>query len=344
MKVLVTGGAGFIGSHTVVELQQAGYDVVAIDNFENSSKEVFQSIQQISGKPFIGIEADIRDKNKLNEVFTAYPDIEAVIHFAAYKAVGESVENPLAYYENNVGGTVNLLEAMRNHSVKHLVFSSSCTVYGDVPAEALPITESSPVVKANSPYGNTKKVCEELLFDVSKSSEVKIVALRYFNPIGAHDSALIGELPNGVPNNLIPFVTQTAIGIREKLTVFGNDYPTRDGSCIRDFIHVVDLAKAHVKAITYLANTKRKFEVFNVGTGNGNTVLEVITAFEKVSGRKLNYQIGGRREGDVVQIFASCDKAEQELGWKAERTLENALETAWKWELHLADVKKNQTN
>lgn len=335
MKVLVTGGAGFIGSHTVVELQQAGYEVVAIDNFENSSQQVVDHIRQITGRPFDFIEADIRDKNTLDQVFSKHPGIKAVIHFAAYKAVGESVEKPLAYYENNVGGTVNLVEAMQKHEVPNLVFSSSCTVYGDVSADALPITENSPVVKANSPYGNTKKICEELLYDVSKSSETRIVALRYFNPIGAHDSALIGELPNGVPNNLIPFITQTAIGKREKLTVFGDDYPTRDGSCIRDFIHVVDLAKAHVKAIEFLAQHPEKYSVFNIGTGNGNTVLEVINTFEKVSGRKLNFTIGPRREGDVVQIFASCDKATKELGWKAERSLENALETAWNWELKL---------
>ncbi|TAE87106.1 MAG: UDP-glucose 4-epimerase GalE, partial [Bacteroidetes bacterium] len=232
MKVLVTGGTGFIGSHTVVELQNAGYEVVAIDNFENSSKSVVDQIQAITGKPFTFIEADIRNKQALDGIFNAHPDISAVIHFAAYKAVGESVEKPLAYYENNIGGTANLVEAMQKHGVENLVFSSSCTVYGNVGPESLPITEDSPVVKANSPYGNTKKICEEMLYDVSKSSNTKIVALRYFNPIGAHDTALIGELPNGVPNNLIPFVTQTAIGIREKLTVFGNDYPTRDGSCI----------------------------------------------------------------------------------------------------------------
>lgn len=339
MKVLVTGGSGFIGSHTVVELQNAGYGVVALDNFENSAPAVVENIQKITGKSFDFIKADIRDKQALNEVFVKHPDIKAVIHFAAYKAVGESVEKPLAYYENNVGGTANLVEAMQKHGVQNLVFSSSCTVYGDVTADALPITEDSPVVKANSPYGNTKKICEEMLFDVAKSSNTKVVALRYFNPIGAHDTALIGELPNGVPNNLIPFVTQTAIGIREKLTVFGNDYPTRDGSCIRDFIHVVDLAKAHVKAIEFLNNNAKPFSVFNIGTGNGNTVLEAITAFEKVSGKKLNYSIGPRREGDVVQIFASCDKAISELGWKAERSLENALETAWKWELHLQELK-----
>lgn len=340
MKVLVTGGAGFIGSHTVVELQQSGYDVVAIDNFENSGKKVIDNIRQITGKPFDFIEADIRDKKALENVFTAHKDIQAVIHFAAYKAVGESVEKPLAYYENNVGGTVNLVEAMQKHNVQNLVFSSSCTVYGDVSADALPITENSPVVKANSPYGNTKKICEELLFDAAKASSTRVVALRYFNPIGAHDSALIGELPNGVPNNLVPFITQTAIGKREKLTVFGNDYPTRDGSCIRDFIHVVDLAQAHVKAIEYLAKKPQPYSVFNIGTGTGNTVLEVITAFEKVSGKKLNYVIGSRREGDVVQIFASCDKAINELGWKAERTLENSLATAWKWELQLHAAKQ----
>jgi UDP-glucose 4-epimerase len=340
MKVLVTGGAGFIGSHTVVELQQSGYDVVAIDNFENSSPQVIDNIRKITGKPFDFIKADIRDKQALDQLFITHKDIQAVIHFAAYKAVGESVEKPLAYYENNVGGTVNLVEAMQKHHVQHLVFSSSCTVYGDVSADMLPITESSPVVKANSPYGNTKKICEELLFDAAKASSTKVVALRYFNPIGAHDSALIGELPNGVPNNLVPFITQTAIGKREKLTVFGNDYPTRDGSCIRDFIHVVDLARAHVKAIEYFKKNQQSYSVFNIGTGTGNTVLEVITTFEKVSGKKLNYVIGSRREGDVVQIFASCDKAINELGWKAERTLENSLETAWKWELQLHAAKQ----
>lgn len=338
MKVLVTGGTGFIGSHTIVELQQAGYDVVAIDNFENSSEFVVQQIKTISGKGFAFIKADVRNKEALESVFSTHPDIKAVIHFAAYKAVGESVQKPLAYYENNVGGTVNLLEVMQKCNVTHLVFSSSCTVYGDVSAEALPITEHSVVVKANSPYGNTKKICEEIMQDVARSSDTKMVSLRYFNPVGAHDSALIGELPNGVPNNLVPFITQTAIGKRKVLTVFGNDYPTRDGSCVRDYIHVVDLAKAHVQAIGFLEKTAEKYSVFNIGTGNGNTVLEVIAAFEKVSGLKLNYTIGPRRDGDVVQIFASCDKAMKELNWQAERTLENALETAWKWELKLNDT------
>jgi UDP-glucose 4-epimerase len=335
MKVLVTGGTGFIGSHTVVELLQAGYDVVVLDNLENSHASVVQHIETITGKKFSFIQGDIRHQSTLESLFNTHPDISAVIHFAAYKAVGESVQKPLAYYENNVGGTANLLKVMQQKGVERLVFSSSCTVYGDVPAAALPITEESPVVKANSPYGNTKKICEEMLQDVSKSATTKIVSLRYFNPIGAHDSALIGELPNGVPNNLVPFITQTAIGKRKSLTIFGNDYPTRDGSCIRDYIHVVDLAKAHVKAIHYLNTYSYPYSVFNIGTGQGNTVLEVVKTFEKVSGRPLNYNFGPRREGDVVQIFANCDKAIKELNWKAERSLENALETAWKWEQQL---------
>jgi UDP-glucose 4-epimerase len=335
MKVLVTGGIGFIGSHTIVELQQSGYDVVVIDNLENSDQQVVRNIETITGKPFHFIKADMRDKNALHQVFTDHADIQAVIHFAAYKAVGESVQKPLAYYENNVGGTINLLEVMQLHNVPHLVFSSSCTVYGDVGPEELPITESSPVVKANSPYGNTKKICEEVLQDIASVSAIKVVCLRYFNPIGAHDSGLIGELPMGIPNNLVPFITQTAIGKRESLTVFGNDYPTRDGSCIRDYIHVVDLAKAHVKAIDFLNTNPHSFAVFNIGTGNGNTVLEVVKAFEKITGKTLNYSIGPRRSGDVVQIYANCDKANKELNWKAERSLENALETAWEWEKHL---------
>jgi len=336
MKVLVTGGVGFIGSHTVVELQQHGFEVVVIDNFENSDKLVLQQIQTITGKPLHFIEGDIRNKEDIRKVFKQHDDIEAVVHFAAYKAVGESVQKPLYYYENNIGGTVNLLQAMQEAKVQQLVFSSSCTVYGNVSAEMLPITEDSPVVKANSPYGNTKKICEELLQDFAKSDPIKIVSLRYFNPIGAHDSALIGELPIGVPNNLVPFITQTAIGKRDKLTVFGNDYPTRDGSCIRDYIHVVDLAKAHVKAIQFLNKTTTNYSVFNIGTGNGNTVLEVVKAFEKVSGKSLNYVVGSKRAGDVVQIYASCNKAKKELGWSAERSLENALETAWKWEIKLS--------
>jgi UDP-glucose 4-epimerase len=336
MKVLVTGGTGFIGSHTVVELLQAGHEVIALDNFENSDASVLSQIEKIAGRNIHFIEADIRNKKALHQLFTDHLNIDAVIHFAAYKAVGESVEKPLAYYENNIGGTANLLEAMIAHNIKNLVFSSSCTVYGDVAANQLPITEDSPVVKANSPYGNTKKICEEILQDVAATKAINIVALRYFNPIGAHDSGLIGELPKGIPNNLIPFITQTAIGRRKQLTVFGNDYPTPDGSCIRDYIHVVDLALAHIKAIDYLIKNKTSYEVFNIGTGNGQSVLEVISTFESVSGLKLNYTIGPRRAGDVVQIYASCDKATDVLGWKAERSLRNALETAWKWEQQLA--------
>lgn len=339
MKVLVTGGIGFIGSHTIVELQQAGHEVVAIDNLENSNRQVVQNIQTITGTPFDFIEADIRNKAALEAVFSNHT-IDAVIHFAAYKAVGESVQKPLAYYENNIGGTINLIETMQRHGVDKLVFSSSCTVYGDVQAHELPITENSPVVKANSPYGNTKKICEEILQDVANASSTKIVSLRYFNPIGAHDSALIGELPNGIPNNLVPFITQTAIGKRSSLTVFGNDYPTRDGSCIRDYIHVVDLAKAHVKAIDLLINSTTGYDVFNIGTGTGNTVLEIVKTFEKISGQRLNYTIGPRRAGDVVQIYAGCDKARKKLNWKAERSLENALETAWKWEKHLQSISE----
>jgi UDP-glucose 4-epimerase len=341
MKVLVTGGTGFIGSHTVVELQQAGYDVVVIDNFENSQPDVVQSIQQITGKPFSFIEGDMRDKKMLDSVFQSHPDIEAVVHFAAYKAVGESVADPLKYYENNLGGTVNLLQAMKQHNINSIVFSSSCTVYGDVSPDQLPITENSPVVKANSPYGNSKKICEELLQDAANASSLNVVSLRYFNPIGAHDSALIGELPIGVPNNLVPFITQTAIGKREKLTVFGNDYSTTDGTCVRDYIHVVDLADAHVKAIEFLSgkDTISNFSVFNIGTGNGNSVLEVIHTFEQVSDQKLNYSIGPRRPGDVVQIYASCNKAMNELGWKAERTLANALTSAWAWEKRLSILR-----
>jgi len=336
MKVLVTGGAGYIGSHTIVELLNAGFDVAAIDNFENSKPEVLDNIKKITGKDFQFANVDIRDKSALNSAFTQFKNIDAVIHFAAYKAVGESVQLPLKYYENNISGTLNVLEQMLNHGIENLVFSSSCTVYGDVTPDQLPVTEETPVVKANSPYGNTKKICEEILKDESLNGKLKILSLRYFNPIGAHDSALIGELPNGVPNSLVPFITQTAIGKREKLTVFGNDYPTPDGTCIRDYIHVVDVALAHVKGIEYLSKKAPAFYVFNIGTGKGNSVLEAINAFEKASGEKLNYVIGPRRSGDVVQVYASCDLAEKELNWKAERDIDYSMETAWKWELRLA--------
>lgn len=339
MKVLVTGATGFIGSHTVVELQEKGFEVVGIDNFENSSNHVIEQIQRITGKPFHFMKADIRDKKSLQHVFETHKDIQAVIHFAAYKAVGESVEKPLKYYENNVGGTVNLVQLMEANQISHLVFSSSCTVYGNVEQHQLPVTENSALQHAFSPYGNTKQICEELLNDQTKTGKLNVVSLRYFNPIGAHDSSQIGELPIGVPNNLVPFITQTAVGKREKLTVFGNDYPTPDGTCIRDYIHVVDLAKAHVAAIHYLADNKQKspFSVFNIGTGKGTSVLEAIHSFEKVSQKKLNYVFGPRRSGDVVQIYASCELGESELGWKAERDIDNCMLTAWNWELHLAN-------
>ncbi len=331
MKILVTGGTGYIGSHTVVALQQAGYEVVALDNFDNSSPEVLDNIKKITGKDLAFGKVDIKDKAALTNFLKSQPSIDAVIHFAANKAVGESVANPLKYYENNVGGTVNLLYAMEAAGIHQLVFSSSCTVYGEA---SPPVDENAPIPLANSPYGNTKQICEEVLRDYSQASEMKVVSLRYFNPVGAHESALIGELPLGVPSNLVPFITQTAIGKRDMLTVYGNDYPTPDGTNIRDFIHVVDLAKAHVAAIEYLAkkNYASAFSVFNLGTGIGNSVLEVIEAFEKISGIKLNYRIGPRRAGDVVQVYASCDKAANELGWRTEKSLEECLSSAWKWE------------
>lgn len=335
MKILVTGGTGYIGSHTVVELQQAGYEVVIIDNFENSQPFIVNHIERITGvRPYLE-RGDLRDKTALHDVFNTYPDIAAVIHFAAYKAVGESVAHPLKYYQNNIGGTANLLEVMQAHHVNDLVFSSSCTVYGDVANP--PVDEFTPVVKANSPYGNTKKICEEMLQDQTATANLRVVSLRYFNPVGAHDSALLGELPVGVPNNLVPFITQTAIGKRQKLTVFGDDYPTADGTCIRDYIHVVDLAKAHVAAISYLKKqmVTSGYYVFNIGTGKGNSVMEVIRSFEKVSGTKLRYEIGPRRTGDVVQIYAVCNKAQHELGWKATRDLDNCMQTAWQWEQQL---------
>ena len=334
MKILVTGGTGYIGSHTVVELQNAGYEVVVIDNFDNSHPSVLQNIEKITGKAVAFEKIDIRDKKSLKEFVGRNKDINAVIHFAASKAVGESVENPLKYYENNVGGTVNLLEAMQENGINNIVFSSSCTVYGEATP---PVNEDAPIKLAQSPYGNTKQICEEVLLDQTKASNLKTVSLRYFNPVGAHDSALIGELPLGIPNNLVPYITQTAIGKREILTVFGNDYSTPDGTCIRDFIHVVDLAKAHIKAVEYLSNKKYKsaYSVFNLGTGKGSSVLEVIQTFERVTQVKLNYKIGPRRGGDITQIYASCDKAEKELGWKTERDLENCIKTAWSWEKKL---------
>ncbi|MER2997329.1 UDP-glucose 4-epimerase GalE [Pontibacter populi] len=337
-KILVTGGAGYIGSHTVVELLQAGYEPVIVDNFSNSEERSLEGIKAIVGRNVTCHRIDCTDATELRKVFEQEQTIVGVIHFAAYKAVGESVEKPLMYYHNNVGSLVTLLQVMQEFDVQKLVFSSSCTVYG-IPAE-LPVTEQTPVQKANSPYGNTKKVCEEILTDLAHSgnSNIQSIALRYFNPIGAHPSAQIGELPLGVPNNLVPFITQTAAGIREQITIFGDDYDTPDGTCIRDYVHVVDLAKAHVVAIERLLQNKAgAIEFFNVGTGQGNTVLEAIHAFEKATGVKLNYKIGPRRAGDIPKIYADVTQATQELGFKTTSTLEEAMKSAWDWQLHLQE-------
>ena len=332
MKILVTGGLGFIGSHTVVELQNEGFEVVAIDNLSNSSIEVLDGIEKITSKKPIFEKIDLREKSAVQNFFKKHQDIIGVIHFAASKAVGESVENPLLYYENNINSLVYLLQELANLPQANFIFSSSCTVYGQ--AEKMPITEDASVQPANSPYGNTKQIGEEIINDVAKVTNINAVLLRYFNPIGAHSSAEIGELPIGVPQNLVPYITQTGIGIREELSVNGNDYPTPDGTCIRDYIHVVDLAKAHVVALQRLLNKQNleKVETFNLGTGKGSSVLEVITAFEKVSGQKLPYKIVGRREGDVISAYANTDKANKVLGWEAAFSLEDALASAWKWE------------
>lgn len=332
MKILVTGGLGFIGSHTVVELQESGYEVVIIDNLSNSKQEVLDQITSITGiKPQFE-KFDLRDRNLVKDFFQINK-IDGVIHFAASKAVGESVEKPLLYYENNLGSLLNVVQEMLESDSDNIIFSSSCTVYGQ--ADELPITENAPIKPAESPYGNTKKISEDILWDTSKANNLNIIALRYFNPIGAHPSAKIGELPLGVPQNLIPYVTQTAAGIREELSVFGDDYPTPDGTAIRDYIHVVDLAKAHIVALERLLHgkNKQKMEFFNVGTGKGSSVLEVIHAFEKATNQKLNYKIVGRRSGDITAAYADTTLANKELGWKAEKTLEEALADAWKWQM-----------
>ncbi len=338
-KVLVTGGLGFIGSHTVVELQEKGYDVVIIDDLSNSSMDVLGGITAITGKTPIFEKLDLKDKSKVESFFEKHQDIQGVIHFAASKAVGESVEKPLLYYENNINTLVYVLKSILQLPTQNFIFSSSCTVYGQ--ADHMPINESAPIKLAESPYGNTKQIGEEIISDTCKvSSNLSAIALRYFNPIGAHSSIKIGELPIGVPQNLIPFITQTAAGLRKELSVFGDDYPTSDGTCVRDYIHVVDLAKAHVVALERLVNGKNvsNYETFNVGTGTGSTVLEVIQSFEKVSGQKLNYKIAPRREGDVIQAFADTTKANTELGWKAETKLDDALLSAWKWEKHIRNL------
>lgn len=332
MKILVTGGTGYIGSHTVVELQQQGFEVVIVDNLSNSQAEVVDSIEAITGKRPHFEEFDLADKDKTAAFFFRHHDIKGVIHFAAFKAVGESVEKPLMYYRNNLVSLMNILDGMILNDIPFLVFSSSCTVYGQ--PDELPVSEKAPIKKAESPYGNTKQISEDIITDTIRSSKVKSIALRYFNPIGAHETALIGELPLGVPNNLVPFITQTAIGLRQQLSVFGDDYNTPDGTAIRDYIHVVDLAKAHVIAVQRMLNNQMKqgFEVFNLGTGTGSSVLEVVRSFEKVSGLPLNYKIVGRRAGDVEQVWANSDWSNQELGWKAEKSLDEMVASAWKWE------------
>jgi len=334
-KILVTGGLGYIGSHTVVELQNRGYQAIIIDNLANSKADVADRIEKITGtKPIVYLN-DVRDKKALSTIGQNHPDITAVVHFAADKAVGESVEKPLKYYNNNIGGLVSILEFMKEYKVDHLVFSSSCTVYGE--PDEVPVSEDSKVVAAASPYGNTKKIAEEIIVDVAQVNPMKAVCLRYFNPVGAHESALIGELPLGVPNNLVPFITQTAAGLRDSLTVFGDDYNTADGTCIRDYIHVMDLAEAHVVAIDYLSRQSKDVSFFNIGTGTGSSVLEVIRAFEQSSGQELPYTIGARRGGDVEQIWASTELATSELGWKAHRDLNSMMETAWNWQKSLVD-------
>ena len=337
--ILVTGGTGFIGSHTTVELQQAGYDVVIIDNLSNSKAEVLDGIEKITGIRPAFEQVDCCDMPALEGVFAKYPGIQGIIHFAASKAVGESVEKPLLYYRNNLNSLINLLELMPKYQVKGIIFSSSCTVYGQPSPENLPVTEEAPIQKALSPYGNTKQINEEIIQDyIHSGANIKSVILRYFNPIGAHPSALIGELPLGVPMNLIPFVTQTAIGVREQLKVFGNDYNTPDGTCIRDYIYVVDLAKAHVAAMTrVLEQETDPVEVFNIGTGRGLSTLEVVQGFEKATGVKLNWSFAPRREGDIEKVWGNVDKANKVLGWKADTPIEDVLASAWKWQVKLRD-------
>ena len=341
-RILVTGGTGYIGSHTTVELMQQGYDVTIVDNLSNSSIDVLDGITAIVGKKPDFANIDCGNFMDLDHVFKQYPDIVGVIHFAASKAVGESVEKPLLYYRNNLGSLVTLLEVMRLHEVKNIVFSSSCTVYGQPDADHLPVDETAPIQKALSPYGNTKQINEEIINDEAHADKtLSATILRYFNPIGAHPSALIGELPNGVPQNLLPFITQTAIGMRPELKVFGDDYNTPDGSCIRDYIYVVDLAKAHVKAIDRMLNAKdrKRVEVFNLGTGTGLSVLTLIREFEAATGVKLPYSIVGRREGDIEQVWADPKKANEALGWKAETPIRDVLVSAWKWEQHIRNKK-----
>ncbi|MDJ0645745.1 MAG: UDP-glucose 4-epimerase GalE [Flavobacteriaceae bacterium] len=338
-KILVTGGLGYIGSHTVVELQNEGFEVVIIDNLSNSSIEVLDGITAIPNNQPLFIQDDLKNKNSIQDLFKKHPDIVGVIHFAASKAVGESVKKPLEYYHNNIASLIYLLEELEANNVRNFIFSSSCTVYGD--ADSMPITENTPYKPADSPYGNTKQMGEEILKFTTNATQIEAISLRYFNPIGAHVTAEIGELPIGVPQNLVPFITQTAAGIRDQLSVFGSDYKTHDGTAIRDYIHVVDLAKAHVVALQRLLRqgNKSNYEIFNIGTGKGNSVLDVIKAFEKVANQKLNYKLVARRPGDVTEYCADTSLANLELGWKAKMTLEEALDSAWKWQQKL--IAKN---
>ena len=337
--ILVTGGTGFIGSHTTVELINAGYKVVIVDNLSNSKADVVDGIEKITGVRPAFEEIDCCDLDGMDKVFAKYPDIEGIIHFAASKAVGESVEKPLLYYRNNFVSLINLLELMPKHNVKGIIFSSSCTVYGQPDPENLPVTEDAPIKPAESPYGNTTQVNEEIIRDyINSGADIKAILLRYFNPIGSHPTAIIGEMPNGVPMNLIPYVTQTAMGIREQLKVFGNDYDTPDGTCIRDYIYVVDLAKAHVKAMARVLDTDSdKLEVFNIGTGKGVSTKEIVDAFEKSTGVKLNWAFAPRRAGDIEKVWANPDKANNVLGWKAETSLEDTLKSAWNWQKKLRE-------
>ena len=339
-KILVTGGTGYIGSHTVVELQESGYEVIVVDNLSNSSIDVLDNIEKITGIKPAFEQFDLADAEKTDEFFSRNSDIDAIIHFAASKAVGESVQKPLLYYRNNLVSLMNLLDCQLKYNVANIVFSSSCTVYGQ--PDVLPVTEETPRKDAESPYGNTKRVNEDILNDTIAANPVlKGIALRYFNPIGAHPSALIGELPLGVPQNLVPFITQTAAGLRDELKVFGDDYDTVDGSAVRDYINVVDLARAHVVAIERLLGNKNKknYEIFNLGTGNGASVLEIVNGFEKATGVKLNYKIVARRAGDIEKIWADTTFANEELGWKAEKGLEETLLSAWNWEKRVRGIK-----
>ncbi|WP_142785017.1 UDP-glucose 4-epimerase GalE [Changchengzhania lutea] len=339
-KILVTGGLGFIGSHTVVELQNEGYEVVIVDDLSNSSIDVLDGITAITDKKPLFEKLDLKDKTGVERFFAKHQDIKGVIHFAASKAVGESVNEPLLYYENNLSTLIYILKELKKLPEASFIFSSSCTVYGQ--ADELPITENAPVKQAESPYGNTKQIGEEIIGDTCKvTPTLKAITLRYFNPIGSHESAKIGELPIGVPQNLVPFITQTAIGLREQLSVFGDDYPTHDGTCIRDYIHVVDLAKAHVVALGRLLKNKNgsNYETFNLGTGKGSTVLEVVQSFERVSGKKLNYKIVGRREGDIISAYADTNKANNVLGWKTQLSLDEAMRSAWLWEQKVKSSK-----